>query len=66
MNEIIKILKEKSTPESDSFVHDEYSIGFTDGIAYSIKLIEEYIEEQEVKRMEIIMRNGNNGDHYTE
>lgn len=63
---LIEKIKKLHIENYDVWIYDEYTAGFNDAIERVLEIIEELDDELATKRMEIIMRNGNNGEHYKE
>jgi len=65
-DKIIERIEKIKSQNYDVWIHDEYTLGWNDAVERVLDIIQEHDEELAVKRMEIIMRNGNSGEHYKE
>ena len=63
-DELLEKIQKLKSENYDVWIYDEYTLGWNDAVERIVNLIEEHDEELAVKRMEIIMRNGNSGEHY--
>jgi len=65
-DKIIEKIEKLKSQNYDVWIYDEYTLGWNDAVQRVLDIIQEHDEELAVKRMEIIMRNGNSGEHYKE
>jgi hypothetical protein len=65
-DEIIERIEKLKSQNYGVWIYDEYTLGWNDAVQRVLEIIQEHDEELAVKRMEIIMRNGNSGEHYKE